>query len=1344
MPSYKKFGTLLRQARVSVGIEKQSDLAKLLGARQQTVSRWEAGTSRPRAEQILRIAKLVSADADDLSRAAGYAVDAASPAGMSTTAAASFDQPFPIDALTPEAFERFCTYLIEKLFPAANVNRLGGTGHSQDGVDIEATFPDGKVHSFQCKRVSEFGPGKVHAAVAKHTRRAVKKVLVLSRIASPQARDAASTHRGWEIWDKDDIARRIRGLPKDEQRHLVDIFFRHQRFALLGETEPGPWLTTEEFFLPFSSDRTAFSHTWALVGKDEEVGEIGRQLADDSIGLQVVAGSGGAGKSRVLKQVIEGYETTHRDRLVRFLSPTDEITPKSFEDLGDGPKLLIVDDAHDRIDLPSLFQYAANPKSRAKLLLAVRPYGLDYVKLQAGRFALIDDSTQTVTLKPLELHHAKALATQVLEKFGGALDFVDDLARLTKDCPLATVVGAQVLTKGKAHPELVKNEELFRSTILGKFQDVIAGEIGDKNDAELIRKLLRVLALLQPFHPEDLSIIRAVNSVEGIADHEINRLIRRLTEAGILFKRGGKYRLSPDLLADHVIENACIGLNGSSTGYAERVFDTADAVHAPNLLLNLGKLDWRRADGNPSNSRLMDGLWRRLNPDQQYSDPHIRAAVDVAYFQPERALDFVERLLRENRSFRDIPNIVKYAAYNYDHLERACAILWELGKGDRRQLHQHPEHAIRILSEMCAVEPSKPIAYNEKVVDFALSLLPQGEPWQHEYSPLDILKGILRADGHTTETQGTAISISKFRVWHETVAALRRKAIDAIVGLLPDPDLHRALLAAHLLQEALRYPMDGTAEERKVWTVEFLRTMENIGDTLAAYDIDPLVRIAVSESVSWHARYGNEPTRPAATKLMESMPMSLEFRTTLALVDGHGYRLNRIDDAAKRAAWNESLNNLSKDLSATYPAPSDLFEFIEKRLTHVRVHSQGNISDSSALIGKLIAASLDFARQVAEAAIDNPTTEMRYFVGDALARLLMADRASGLAVAGRLLDTEESDLLVAVALAYLYLDPMAYSVGDDDAALLRAILTGSDDRSISTATRALRTVARVNLRLALDLALSIDLGKSANVADEVFSLFAADKTLSSEALTDTEIDQILRHLMELPELRGYWVETFLAMISKSHAVQVAAFLRKRVEMAVAAEDWSYRPCNFGPHVHVPLRIRESQDFDAVFRETANWIKSRPDNAMFKYRSVELFDALFSPFDGKIVATLEVWLDAATADDIAAIAHILAKASPDFVFAHRPFVVRFLDRAKQHGKKILDSAITSLYCAATSGLRMSTLGQPSTHDLRMKEQAEKALSDTPRISAAYTLYVAIKKDAEEQIKLAHQMAENLEE
>ena len=94
------------------------------------------------------------------------------------------------------------------------------------------------------------------------------------------------------------------------------------------------------------------------------------------------------------------------------------------------------------------------------------------------------------------------------------------------------------------------------------------------------------------------------------------------------------------------------------------------------------------SDGDATNSQLLDGIWGRLAPSSNYNDPHIRAVTSVAYYQPAKALEFAERLIRERRYLDQLPELLKYAAFNINYVTRACEGLWEIGKSDDRELNR--------------------------------------------------------------------------------------------------------------------------------------------------------------------------------------------------------------------------------------------------------------------------------------------------------------------------------------------------------------------------------------------------------------------------------------------------------------------------------------------------------------------------------------------------------------------------------------------------------------------------------------------------------------------------------
>lgn len=1329
------FGTLLLTLRQQAGITQQSDLARLMQTTQQTVSRWEAGVSRPRDKHMPLLASVLKADLNVLLTAAGYTAQ---------VAVATFDQPFPVEFLSPESFERFCLYFLAKLYPTADVHRVGGSGHTQEGIDIDAIFPDQSCYTFQCKRVQEFGPAKVHLAVAKHKRVATQKRLLLTRVASPQARQAIREHADWDIWDKEDISLYIRELPKEEQLKLVDTFFRGQRLALLGETEPGPWYTSEAFFAPFMSGGGVLSHAWRLVGRAEETRAVIEGLANDKVHAMLLVGAGGTGKSRVLKEAIQAYESDHPGVLVRFLVPTEEVTQKDLEALEGRKKVLVIDDAHDRSDLQALFWYASILTHQTTLLLSCRPYGLDYIKAQASTVALAGERVAEVRLKPLSLAQATTLATQVLEACGGPIDAAKDIADRTLDCPLVTVLGAQVVAKERTIFTLAKNEETFRTTLLGKFRDIIVGNIGNKHDTGQIKKLLRILALLQPFHADDKSIFPVVESVEGLRESEVSRLIRLLMDAGVLFKRRGKYRLSPDMLADYIIEDTCLGHDGGSTGYAEQVFEAVSPRHIESLLLNLGKLDWQRAHGDPSNSRLLDGVWAKLRFSGDDADAHIRAVTAVAYYQPTRALQFAEHLIREGQHLHDLPTLIKYAAYNIDDLPRACACLWELGKNDHRVRDQYPGHAVRMLAELCAAEPNKPVEYNAVVVKFGLFLLDQPDSWGYVCTPFDILEGMLRTEWRGTELHGLRVVVTSCGVFFRAVSELRRTVIDAAIALLRHTETTVAVRAARFLRHGLRYPW-GTGEEHAAWTAEFVETLQKIVMVIKTEALDSLVLIELSRSVSWHAHHAQGDTAALAQQLLASLPDTLEFRTTLALCDGYAHFFERLDYEQQQHAWQTSLATLTHDLLSVYSDGECLRAFIEQRLVHIEANSLGSPTDSFILYGRLVRSSAALARATVHNALTHPESKTKQFAGQGLTKLFTESRADGLDIARRFLASESPDLHAAVGQAYSGLNLKDAGYGPEDLAMLREICGSRHQGVASDAVRAIRTVAKHDQRLAIALLKSMNVGMSSKIANEVLVLFLHDDVIPFYFLAAEDIAHFLTQLMALPELDGYWIATFLSKVSKHHAMLGATFFMDRVDYAAHTGDWHYRPCNHGPDSHTPLRFRESPEGGAVLRQVVYWMKSRGvENALFRQCASELFEAMFRPFDDALLSFFQDWMDSAAPAEMQLMSYILREASPDFVLQHRPFVTRFLEKAKQCGQDVFKHAERALYRSAIRGLRSRTFGEPFPRDLQMQEEAEKALRDLSPFSPAYRLYESLKQNAKQEIDRTLQEREAFEE
>jgi transcriptional regulator with XRE-family HTH domain len=151
---YAKLGATIAAGRRAKGIALQSDLADLIGSSQQSVSRWEAGTSRPRPAQLQLLTDKLGLDERLLWAQAEYGAPGEA---LPAAATVSFDQSWPLDALSPESFERFVDHFLRARYPEADVRRAGKSGHTQDGFfrrNAEASCSQSGCQSGHCRRLA--------------------------------------------------------------------------------------------------------------------------------------------------------------------------------------------------------------------------------------------------------------------------------------------------------------------------------------------------------------------------------------------------------------------------------------------------------------------------------------------------------------------------------------------------------------------------------------------------------------------------------------------------------------------------------------------------------------------------------------------------------------------------------------------------------------------------------------------------------------------------------------------------------------------------------------------------------------------------------------------------------------------------------------------------------------------------------------------------------------------------------------------------------------------------------------------------------------------------------------
>lgn len=1303
----------------------QAGLAALLGVKQQTVSRWEAGTHRPKVDQIPALADAVGAELVELMALAGYGV----PVSITPP------PPFPVDALAPATFEQFTAQLVELQHPQATVRQQGSTGHTQDGADVIAAFEDGRVWSFQCKRVERFGPADVEKAVAYHTLDVDRAYLVLSRTASPQTADAVRRHARWILWDKQDINRQVRMLPIEAQERLVDIYFPGQRMALLGRSEPGPWVVTDQYFAPFRGRSAVFSHDWAMVGRETEIAQLARELADDASNpVVLVTGPGGIGKTRIVKEGTALFERKHKRTTVRFLSAARDPDRASLEALGRGNKVLVIDDAHDREGLGVLIEYAADPRNRTRLLIVTRPYAEQRIRNELGIFNIVHPPT--LTLDRLDRADLRTLVQQVLGEFGGAPEWADGVVEIAGDSPLVAAMAARVVARDGVPTELARREKGLRQIILSRFTNVITGNLGAPADAPLLRAVMEVLAVIQPFHIDDRSITELVAKTRGaFPPGEITRAMKLLLDGGVIYKRGHLHRLMPDLLGDFLIEESCIGADSRLTHFAEQIAAEVKDQQLVQVLVNLGRMDWRRAEGDPSQSDLLEPIWAKLRAIKSEYDGRIEAVEAVAIYQPSQALRFVEAQIEQDNILPQFSTILRRVALSPDHRREALRLLWDLGCGDARDLSPHPNHAIRVLAELIGYEEHKSFEFNEDLSAFAFGLLDEPGAWDSVYSPLDILEPLLSGQGLTTSSTSRAVSFKPFFVDHKVVAGLRKKLIDRAIGLLFDAKPQTARRAAIFLNNALREPygmMNSVAPDdlRADYQAEIGETMAKLGAAVRGGRLAPWTLIGLARSMSWHAEFDEGALGDAVRNIYNDLPNDLDFRLYACLVDGADWSfLGQIPFAE----WEEDKEwhaEVAVELHAAYPEPDTLVEAIATRLAALDEAGEAT-GHCGPFIDKLIAAKPALGDAIIANVMADPTSRMRFFLGFAAAAVLDRRPKEGRALIASLLDASAPTLRTSAASALIGLRREREA---EDTALLRRAIGMEDARVASTAIMALRTWRDVGARELIDLAMTVRFDIESQLFEPFTMLLCSRRKELLERLNERDVRYMLERMLTLPRVEGHWAEEILRHLAGRHAEELAGFIFDRADMALgddglrdfAVLGHSRRGGQIGFH--------ESPAVRAILARAWTWLRSHDEDAgRAHYRRAEIIARMFKVDSEPVVEFFDALLARATAEDLRWIARIVRQGHHGFAFTYRPFVLRYFERCKAVGRELVKFGLDQFGAAALSGSWSGRPGEPMPRDLKARDEAQKVIDGMSRMSPAYPLYKEILEHAERNIE-----------
>lgn len=1353
--------TRILEARQRMGWE-QSDLAQRLRTpvSQQTVSRWEKGGSRPRRELVVELAELFGEDPAEFLEAAGYTNLSDQPQAVARPVRSHLTV-LPVWDLAPDKFEELIADLGQALRPDLFVARFGGQGHTQSGVDIVAEKDSRYVLTYQCKRREDFGPKDVREAVSRVTIDADSHFLVLSRrSASPESRKEMQLHPGWTLWDAQDISRAVRGLPLDRSMRLVDTYFPGWREDFLGVPEPGPWLRPDDFFQS-STTGAFYNHDWTLVGRQSEMETLVAFVADPKQHVGLVTGTGGIGKSKVLWEVARQAQA--QDVTVRFMRPGAQYKTSDRELLPtETPLLVIIDDAHERDDVKVVMSDILSARPTASILIALRPYFTTLLAADLQQLGARLEDLPQVQLSELNLRDAEALAIEALGP-DWPRHLGERIGYLTRDCPFITVLAGTLIRRNLLDPRCVDHEESVRRVILRTFRDVlIADPISGETD--LRRSILDALTVLQPFQSGDPTFQRILGRlIERPYDRAISH-VRALEGAGVLIRRGEALRVVPDLLADTVLSQASFDEGShSSTGYLERAWSAAEGTAFQHIFVNAARIDWQVRHDDPQASGLTNTLWDAI--EVATHDAGIVGRINavqllqkVAYFQPDRSLNLAQWIVENPtdtledledqpllRAYpptyhdvvKELPSVLRAVAYNMAQQRPAMDILWALAATDGRETNRYPEHPIRVLRSLAEFHGAKPLTYNQVVIDVATSWLETDRLEEGGPSPFDVLEPMLATEGSEDSSDGSAIRFTPYLINPEVVLPCRNRILALALKELASPEIWRATRALKAIEASLRLPMGMfgrhvTGDERQKWVPLFVETLDSLRDTLSTMSVDPVIAVAVRQSLHWHLEYSDIGTRDAANAVIGGIPDSIEIRTGTALFDGWGHlSKGRTTDLklldSKQEAQRE---RLAKELVRLYDVDS-LVSLVETRLAAQRAAFKGTAGNPRPFAWTLVKDTPAIGLAICHRVQSQPQSPLMDILSVVIAALAEEQPIEAVEALNDLLATEALAYRRAIALALGWNRGRRRLIPGEYDVLVR--LTGDEDPLVRQfVAQATQRLAGEHPSEAVALIGQIRFSDSPQVAEELFVSFTGHGSLRWNMLSPDIARQMLRQIVECPSIEEYWIQEFLFRFSGEHPREALELFKHRIERWEQIGYGDYNPLPF--HWSHPLQVRADPDLGSLLRELLEWVSQAPDSWMRQEAGGRLIVAVAQDFnDPDVLAFLQETLDERSPTLMAALASVLRQMSHDFVLSHPDFVSGALRAASMVGDESVQHIAGALHGAAVSGSFSGSPGQPFPRDVDQRDKAGRLADSFPSGSVEQEFYRSLQRSAEDRIR-----------
>jgi hypothetical protein len=1238
------------------------------------------------------------------------------------------------------SFERFSLELVQQLPGVVDAYTHGVHGEGQGGIDLHVNLDDGRVRAVQCRHVQKnFGKHDAERLVGSAAYPADEYWLWCTSELTTGARAVFDQHPKWTTaWGITSISGAIRNIDRERARWLVEDYLgASARKRFLGPEGELAVVPADRWFLHQDERRqTRLRTDQTLRGRANLLTQVRAAIDDQLVEVVLLTGRGGVGKTRLLRAIADDLQPGRR---VIWLRDGIDVVGTLADELPGAPFILLIDDAHRRVDLPSVLATVLDRDVEAKVIVATRPHRTSGLRADLHDAGVATTAiVEPAALTSLTVGEARDLATECLDD--GHQSAADALAELTRDVPALCVLGARLINDGDMNVAELAHHEQARYDILARFREELVGAISDRVDRALLARLMARVAALQPLALGSAMVQARLAQDLNVDEQDVPRAIDALESAGLL-SGIARRRIAPDVLGDHILHDECVDREGRPTGYADELLDTVPDGLLSNVLANLAELDWRLgvAGGGSVLDNVKHQLSRTLVESAAWDrEQHLKALEPAAVYVADWIVDlardlldhpaatqalFVDMEIEDSSARQALGSVLGNAAHNINYTEAALCLLWEASRDlpPRSPLVGSDAQSVLQAFGSYQAPPELQAIYLTCVMQF----LDDHDVEDHRVLPVSLLRPLIAREGTTTRWQRHAVAMSSYTVNAAAVEPTRARVRQSLAEQCLSGGPRTRVGAATLIADMLRQPFGffGTrvgADEIRQWRPEQLALLDEIERVLGASG-DPLVRRVLRDGLSWHADYSTiYGVKSRVRRIQDAYPADNDELLLRAI--SHGL------DEANYALTLTKIRSINAAIIEETPDPRAVLDRVDGLLDRIQRCDPERHTDVGPVMATLAEGDPDWGMQAAQILATEPERPTALGAGVLLERVGEQRPDSARAIVAELCVSADVRLRrIAANYVGRALSWSSYADGNER----RAAIGLASDLDVAVAERIAQIahhVAERDPELSREIVLAIRRVDDRRVSEAVCMTL---KHLGG--LSDDDEDKLLDGLATTPVV-DHWLRTYINELFGRRPTRALEYIVARLDRGRID---GYEPLPFDGLNGDLLAARADYRAGLLDRLLTVAIDHelyvRPDVAQLYW------DMAGAGEEGHLLIADGIVKGPEARRELAL--EVLEAAASFRVLNFPDWVAIVLDQCPASARDRLRQA---LLVAAESGSRHGRPGEPFPQDIALRDQAQKNAAASRAGSRGERLWKDVVAYAEWRIADVHDLPEDDEE